>query len=99
MANDLDRRWIILRLDAMTLLDDLQKFHRLRGDTYSSAEAIRFVGLAAAEIERLQAKIVRVRQINGAPSDPRYNHEIAAVLADEQKADPYPDALNESWER
>ena len=37
---------------------------------------------AAAEIERLQAKIERARQLNGTPADPRHNHEIAAALGE-----------------
>jgi hypothetical protein len=38
-------------------LTELQKFHRLRGDTYSSDEVLDLVGWAAAEIDRLRGEL------------------------------------------
>ncbi len=39
----------------MSILDELEKLHRLRGDTYSSAEVIDLVGRGATEIRQMRA--------------------------------------------
>jgi hypothetical protein len=48
-------------------LTELQKVHKLRGDTYSSAEVWDLVGWAAAEIERLRAVLEEIAAITILP--------------------------------
>jgi hypothetical protein len=46
----------------MSILPELRKIERLRGDTYSSAEVLGAISKAAAEIERLRGLFQQLRR-------------------------------------